>query len=370
MLSVWLAATLAVGCEVISQQPLAVGPDAEIAVVTDSATWDGSVGDAVRRSLGPYIETLPAPENMFSLVRYGINERGGFDRIQRLKNVVFVAPLSDSTAEAAFLRSAFSEEALTAIREGEGGVVGRDDPWRRMQKVYFVAAETPSELVSTMEEAGPSMVDSFNEIARRRMTRDMFEKGRQTDLEETLMERHGFAVSVQHDYLIAADTMNFVWLRRILADSWRSLFVHYVEHGNPAELSQEWIVAHRDSLARQHVQGNVGGWVETDTRRPIETRQVDIGGRFGFETRGLWQMVGPDDEGNVVQFGMGGPFVTYAFYDEETSRTYVVDGMVFAPNYAKRDFVRQMEVIAYTFRTEADVSADAEDGETLAATTQ
>lgn len=354
-------AVAAVGCEAITQQPRATGRDSEIAVVIDSANWNGAVGEALRETLGGYIETLPAPENRFDLVRQGITTQGRFDRLQRLKNVVFVAPLSDSTAEARFLRSSFSEQALRAIREGEGGVVARDDPWRSLQKVYYIAAETPDDLVGTIRESAPAMVRSFNDIARRRMTIEMFEKARQFDLEQQLLDDHGFAVNVQHDYAVAVDTTNFVWLRRILSsDSWRSLFVHYVDAGNPALMSQDWIVAHRDSLGRRYIQGNLGGWVETDVRRPITSEQIELGGRFAVETRGLWQMVGPDDNGNIVQFGMGGPFVNYTIYDEATGRIFMLDGMVFAPGYSKRDFLRQLEVISYTFRTRDDVERASE----------
>lgn len=355
-LAVLAALIFSVGCEGIVQQPRATGRDGEITVVIDSLNWEGEVGEALRETLGGYIETLPAPENRFDLVRQGLSSQSRFDRLQRLKNVVFVAPLSDSTAEANFLRGSFSPEALRAIREGDGGVVPRDDPWRRLQKVFFVTAETTDQLVQTIKESSPQMIDSFNEITRRRLTLDMFEKGRQFDLEEQLLDGHGFTVNVQHDYAFATDTTNFVWLRRVLgSDTWRGLFVHYIEGANPALLSQEWIVAQRDSLARLYLQGNLGGWVETDQRRPLTVEQYEIDGRFAMETRGLWQMVGPDQAGNIVQFGMGGPFVNYTIFDEETSRLYMLDGMVFAPGYSKRDFLRQLEVIAHTFRTRADV---------------
>ncbi|MXX58593.1 MAG: DUF4837 family protein [Rhodothermaceae bacterium] len=56
-------------------------------------------------------------------------------------------------------------------------------------------------------------------------------------------------------------------------------------------------------------------------------------------------------EWSHISLWHGGTFVSYAFYDEPTRRLYLIDGMVFAPNYSKREFVRQMEVIAYTFRT-------------------
>jgi hypothetical protein len=357
----FLLLVMTTGCDNVMQRPRAGGLDGQIVVVTDSLSWAGPVGAAIQESLGGYIMTLPAPEPSFELVRMGIEDRGRFNDLQTLKNVVFVAPLSDSTSEAAFIRSAFSDDALRAISEGGGGVVGRDDPWRRLQKVYFVTADTPDDLVSTIRTSGPEMVDAFNEISRVRMTLDMFERGRQRNLEESLMANHGFAVNIQHDYVVAVDTTDFVWLRRTLSsDTWRSLFVHYIENGNPALLSEDWIVAQRDSIARRYITSNTGGWVVTDTRRPLETRSAEPAGRFGFETRGLWQMVGPDENGNVVQYGMGGPFVTYAFYDEGSRRVYLIDGMVFAPDFDKREFLRQLEVIAYTFRSAADESSNDE----------
>ncbi|PSQ65454.1 MAG: DUF4837 domain-containing protein, partial [Bacteroidetes bacterium QH_2_64_74] len=56
----------------------------------------------------------------------------------------------------------------------------------------------------------------------------------------------------------------------------------------------------------------------------------------------------------------GGPFVTYTFYDRSTDRVYMLDGSVFAPDYDKLDLLRQMEVMARTFRT-AEEARSAED---------
>jgi len=185
----------------------------------------------------------------------------------------------------------------------------------------------------------------------------MFRRGRQPEVEERLLRDHAFMVKVQHDYLIAEDTTNFVWLRRILSDTWRSLFVHYVEYADPRVISPAWIYAQRDSLARAYLQGNVGGYVQTDRRQALETHEVDFRDRYALETRGLWHMVGPDNSGEIVSYGMGGPFVNYTIYDEESGRIYMIDGMVFAPGFEKREFLRQLEVIAYTFRSRGEVES-------------
>ncbi|MDE2997420.1 MAG: DUF4837 family protein, partial [Bacteroidota bacterium] len=61
--------------------------------------------------------------------------------------------------------------------------------------------------------------------------------------------------------------------------------------------------------------------------------------------------------GDLAEWGMGGPFLNYTFYDDDSRRLYMIDGMVFAPGYDKREFLRHMETIAHTFRSENDVLA-------------
>jgi hypothetical protein len=264
--------------------------------------------------------------------------------------VIFVAPLSDTTNEAQYIKNVFDESAQKAIMEGDGAVVSREDLWRRFQQVFYITGADTADVVAAIHRRADDLTRSFNEITRRRMARDMFARSRQHEIEERLMRRHGFAVNAQHDYQIAIDTTRFVWLRRIMTDTWRSLWVYYEENADPGKLTPSWIYSTRDSLTRIYVQGNLGDWIEIDERRPLESENIDVFGRYGYETRGLWHMVGE----NGRPAGMGGPFVTYTFYDQASGRIYMIDGMVFAPGFEKREFLRQLEVIAHTFRTRRD----------------
>jgi len=334
----------------------AIGEEGEVTVVIDSTLWDGPVGDALRAQLGDPIFTLPSQEPAFELKPMNLISQQVLDVAQARKNVVFVASLDDTTTnEARFIRSILSEDAHQAILDGGTAVVPRDNVWRQRQQVFYVTASTPEGLVSAIEEDGPGIVYKFNEVTRYRLQREMFDIGRQPKIEEYLMSNHGFAVHGQHDYVVALDTSNFIWLRRNLSDTWRSFFIYYEENADPSKLSPEWIYQARDALTRRHVQGTLGGWVEIDQRRPLEAEEINFKDRYAYEVRGLWHMVG-EENGEKFPFGAGGPFLTYAFYDEPTGRLYMIDGMVFAPNYPKREFLRQLEVIAYTFRTLQDVA--------------
>jgi hypothetical protein len=339
-------------------RPEARGEEGRITIVIDSTQWRGAVGKALRETITDEIPTLPAPEPAFDIRQVNISSQRQLADVQSFKNLVVVAPLSDSTNEANLIRSVFSPEAQDAIREGNAAIVGREDVWRRRQQVFYVTAATTDALIQKIREDGGMLVDSFNVVTRQRLYREMFERGRQQDLEEQLMEKHGFAVNVQHDYQIAVDTTDFVWLRRVLPETWRSLFVYYEEDADPSKLTPEWVYATRDSLGQAYLQGSIEGYhVMIDYRRPLETEEVNFKGRYALETRGLWIIAREAPNGDLIIDG-GGPFLTYSFYDQATGRLYMIDGMVFAPGHDKREFLRQMEVIAHTFRTrgEADTT--------------
>jgi len=342
------------GCEAMEYRPSAVGREGEIIIVTDSLSWEGELGDALRMHVSPYLGTLPAPEREFSLRSVSLTSQKVLESLQKQKNVIFVAPLSDQTPESNFLRSRLDEEAAKSVQAGGATVISRRDLWRKDQQVMYLLGNTKEELIQLLEDRGDDIRYGFNVVTRERVEADMFEKGRQPEIEAALMKKHGFAVNAQHDYFTAIDSTDFVWLRRVVSsDSWRSIFVYYVDGFNPASLTPEWVHEARQRLTETYIQGNMGGYVAIDTRRELNTENIDFLGHFAYETRGLWHMIDRDETGKMVEYGMGGPFVNYTFYDEGSGRLYMIDGMVFAPGYDKREFLRQMEVIAHTFRTVA-----------------
>ncbi len=342
------------GCEG-DYRPRATGPEGEVVVVMDSTHWTGAPGEALRENVAPWVQTLPVTERYFQLRHLELTE-GRFNRIKDMKNVIIAASLSDSTNETSFLRRRLSDKAEQAIQNGQTAMVSKPNLWRRSQRIYYVAAATPEALSETFQKQGVEIRNTFKEVTLQRLEREMYEKARQTSIEDTLMKRHGFAVNVQHDFQIAVDTTTasegFIWLRRILTETRREFLLYYIEDVSPNQITPEWIYATRDSLTRKHLRGNVQGFVQVDYRRPLKTQQLSFLNRYGYETRGLWYMVTPVQGSNEVRpVGGGGPFVNYTFYDQETDRVYMMDGSVFAPDYDKLEFLRQMEVMARTFRT-------------------
>ncbi|MFB6273308.1 MAG: DUF4837 family protein [Salinibacter sp.] len=351
------------GCEG-DYRPRASGPEGEITVVMDSSHWTGAPGEALRKNVTPWVQTLPVSERYFKLRHLELESERTFDRIKDLKNVIIAAPLSDSTNEARFLRRRLSDKAEQAILNGQTAVVPKPDLWRRSQQIYYVAAATPEALAETFQNQGSEIRKTFKKVTLDRLKREMYEEGRRSAIEDSLLERHGFTLNVQPTFQIAVDTTTasggFIWLRRLLAETRREFFIYYIEDVSPDQLTPEWIYAKRDSLTRTHLRGSVRGFVHIDYRRPLKTEQVSFLGRYGYETRGLWYMATPEKGTDELRpVGGGGPFINYTFYDQATDRVYMLDGSVFAPDFDKLNFIRHMEVMARTFRTAKEIkSAD------------
>jgi len=360
-----------IGCDG-DYRPRAIGKEGEVTIVMDSTQWTGAPGEAFREAVTPWVQTLPQAERFFEIRHLELSSERTYESIQDLKNVVIAAPLSDSTNEANFLRRRLSEQARDAVLDGQSAIVDKPNLWRRSQRVFFATAADSASLADVLRTRGETIRSSIEEITLERMEREMYDDARQYALEDSLMEHHDFAVNIQHDYQIAVDTTTestgFVWLRRILAQTRREFFVYYKENASPSTLSPDWLYATHDSLTREYLQGNVAGFVRIDYRRSLETQQTTFKDRFGYATRGLWHMVKPaDEDGEFQSVGGGGPFVAYAFYDKPSDRIYLLHGSVFAPEFDKLELLRQMEVMAKTFRTrdslqqsDSEAVADAE----------
>lgn len=354
---------LLAACSEIDYRPSSVGPDAEVQVVMDSTLWAGAVGEAVRATVGGPIVTLPNREAAYALRYHPLRTQRSREDVQGFKNLLIAADLSDTSATASrYARSFFSADALQAVQADTAGVViMRNDLFRQNQRVILVGARSSEALAQTLRTRGGEITNLFNDAARARTATDIFEKMRQTAFEDTMLAERGYTFGVPVDYFVARDTTDFLWMRRVLTDTWRSFFVYDRKNATPSLLDSAYVVALRDSLTSTHIEGTEGGYVRIDHRLPVRVREVNLNGRYALEIRGVWVLVQPSPDGTREWPVMAGPFVSYATYDETTQRFFLLDGMVFAPGprNSRRDFLRQMEAIAHTFRTASDAPAAA-----------
>ena len=56
---------------------------------------------------------------------------------------------------------------------------------------------------------------------------------------------------------------------------------------------------------------------------------------------------------------MGGPYIGYALVDQAKGRLYYIEGFAYAPGKDKREIIRELETILWTFRTSEDLATPA-----------
>lgn len=346
-------------CEEIEPPlPNAVGAAGEILVVADTATWSGEVGDAIRAVLGRSVAPPLGGLADFKLVRRDLNNEH-FNLLQSSRHIVFASALDDTSNVARFLEARLDSTGSQMIRSGDGTLVlQRANLWANDQLVVMATAGNDSLLAEAILANADTLRRSYTALSLAATEIDMFERGRQLEFERELMDNHQFSLTVQHDYFLSQDTTinidgttgNFVRLRRVLSETWRDYFVYYEDFDTTQPLDSNRIELITDQALEQFVRGQYdSSYVELDRIRPISQEPVVISGRPATQHRGLWRM--------TEEF-MGGPFVRYTFIDEQQQRLYVFFGMIFAPQHRfrgqKREFLRQLEVTARTFRTNTD----------------
>jgi len=74
---------------------------------------------------------------------------------------------------------------------------------------------------------------------------------------------------------------------------------------------------------------------------------VDLNGEFAFVMHGLFGMHGAK---------MGGPFISLSTLDPSGTRIVTVEGFVYAPQFDKRSYMRELEALVFSLRFDEEAT--------------
>jgi len=328
-------------------RPKSFGSMDEIYVVMDSTNWESETAEATKNSFGAPIETLPNPESLYKLVFTDFNTNDELESLKERKNVIFISPIDEESNTGSFIRAILSDEVETRVREGQSFAFPIEDRWVRDQWALILTSTSDSALASKIESSVDPLVNNLLEREFQRRKEEVYRRGEQVALSDSLWDRFGWKVRMQHDYVWTVDTTNVVSFRRVLSENDRWMWGWWQNDVENIEfIDQDWINATRDSLMQIYIQGQrEGSYVTTEYRRPVNTKEMDIDNRLiGFETLGTWQMTNDF---------MGGPFVNFTYYDPEVKRLFMIEYGQFAPSVNKRRFVMQFRAMGRTFKSDS-----------------
>ena len=121
------------------------------------------------------------------------------------------------------------------------------------------------------------------------------------------------------------------------------IFIYNYPYNDRSLFSQEQQIYIRYSICRKYVKGRLENSFMTtakDQYRPIISKSMIHNDHYLLETRGSWR---------VINDRMGGAFISIAVHDKHKNRIVTIEGNVYAPNFSKREFIREMESIIYSY---------------------
>lgn len=348
-----IVAVFAVACEG-DYRPQAVGAFGDAVVLMDSTEHQNETAEAIRQTYGQGIQTLPNYEALFDLRFKDFSNNEELESIKKNKNLIIAATIDDSSNVGRFVRALLDDQVEERVRQGESFAFPLEDQWYRNQWAIILTSTSDSALAENIRNTKESLVESLMDKELTRWQYEIYERGENIALEDSIWKNHGWKIRIQHDWQKNIDTSyvangslnHLITMRRPLPDNDRWFWAWWKDSVKTADfIDPEWINAKRDSLMEKWIRGTRdSSYVTTEYRRPVETDTLRIDGHLAFETLGTWRMTND---------AMGGPFANMTIYDEETDRLFILEFGQFAPRYNKRRFVRQFRAMLRTFESDS-----------------
>ena len=314
----------------------------EILVVMDSTKWQGPLGEELREIYTANIPGLPQGEPAFNLRYVSPRYFKGF--LKLYPNIIFVTTLDDRSKDSRIMRTYFTENSLEQIRKNpDMFMFNLKNEFARGQEVMHLFSQTEEQLLTKLEENEDQLRAYFLGLERSRLSRTLFTGRPNKELSNYVEKQHGFWMEFPLGYEVAIEGENFVWTRLLDPAIDKNIWVGYQNYEDEDVFNKESILKLRSQYARKYIWGKDSTtYMKTEQDVPVFTREINFKGRYAIETRGLWRLH------NMV---MGGPFVSYTFVDEATNRLYYIEGFAYAPGEDKREPIRELEAILWTFKT-------------------
>ncbi len=309
----------------------ATGDPGKILVVLDKKYWGSDLEETIIEHFQRDITTLPQPEKMFSVE---ISTRDSFTKELKTQHTIVIFDIGDKANN----RNARLEEAT-------------QDMWSIGQVVYKFRASNQKSATNLFLLKVDQLIAELNENSRNKLMREYEFKGNAAVVNQ-LSEVQKLSISVPSDMTIDENHTGFSWLKRFrtkLADNneheiQQGIIVYTYPYVDDSTFTLDYQIAKRDSVFKQSVPGPTeGSYMATELRFGMqpEFSQKMINGLYVFEMRGLWRV-----EGDL----MGGPFLSISMFDEPNNRIVTIEGYVYAPHFEKREYLREMEAMVYSYQ--------------------
>lgn len=297
--------------------PSVSGKAGEVLVVMEKAQWDDVLGAATRELLATECPYLAISEPLYTLVNIAPGAFGDLFKVHRNIVLFNLSPAVDSTC-----------------------VYYRKDMWAQPQCVVQLNAPDGDAALALLSEAGENILGAIEQAERDRVIRNtlLYEEA---SIYAAVAPVFGGSPHFPSGYKLRKLTDDFAWIADDKQHTMQDVLIYRYPSSGEGDFDKEAILRHRNEMARANVPGMYDNtWMTTSESFPVTVSYLSYRGRKFVQTRGYWE---------VENDYMGGPFVSHSFYSPDGKFIIVAEAFVYSPKYDKRQYLRQVESLLYSW---------------------
>jgi len=299
----------------VEYKPKSIGAINSLTLVIDNELWKGKVGDKVREYFASPVLGLQREEPLFT--------------INQLPATIFTGTIRQTRSILYIQKDTLNIKHI------------KKDLYAKPQKVGVIKGKTEEEIIANIEAKAAEIIAAFKSLeiaaAQKRFLKSL-------NKEKALENNLGITLNMPSVYRVGREEANFVWIDRQIPKGTMNIIAYTIPANtfkNDSTFVKD-IVKMRDSIGEQYIPGSdEGSYMITEKAFAPYVFPSTIAEKKAAEVKGVWEMHG---------YPMAGPFLSYIINDKEKNRKVVVEGFVFAPSTAKRDYMFELESILKTIK--------------------
>ncbi|MFO7896928.1 MAG: DUF4837 family protein [Candidatus Cloacimonadales bacterium] len=311
-------------------KPMAWGKKHVIYIFADDAVWQGAENQLRRTLEREYFTT--ENEKYFQIKRVPFAD---LEQFYKYNNLIFMGDLSSESKVNSYIKSVISARIKAEVEENLVGIYPVENLWANDQYVLFLLGSTADNLL----KLNYLHLNETFELFRTKL----LERFRSQLYAGEIHQASAFAdfswkidLPLKYQTYKKDEPNNFVSYLARLRDKPDRYLSLYSESAPENIVDKEWIIEKRAELAWEYYDEDE--YVKDNLR----SRKYEIAGYSGWRIDGTWMN---------QKYTAGGAFQSFAFYDEQTQRAYLIDNSVYYPEGFKLDALIELELISETFRT-------------------
>jgi len=299
-------------------KPNAGGKAGELLIVIKQSYKNSDAGKLLKEVLSqPYLG-LPQEEPLFNVQVATYENLNDF--MKTMRNLVMVN-ISDE----------FKMDTIKYYK----------DAWAKGQAMVRINAGSEQKLISLVKQNESRLIDFFNRAERERAMK-YYRKYINKEFSDKVKDKFGFFISVPTGYRRFNEKKDFLWMSEGNEGASEGIVIFSYPYEGKGTFLKESLLNKLNEALRKRIPGpSDGSYMSVEMAFPPIYRAVEVNGEKVAEIRGLWKVVGDM---------MGGPWIMHAHLDKENHRVIVLYGYIYAPEEKKREKIRQMEAVLYSYK--------------------